>query len=61
MIYRFDTLGATNVVASFGVDNGIFAWIDGVYLGGVRRGGGSSRASTSSTRATSTRDRTSCS
>ncbi len=42
VIYQFDTLSATNVVASFGVDNGIFAWLDGVYLGGVRRGGGSS-------------------
>jgi len=40
VIYRFDTLEATNVVASFGVDNGIFAWLDGVYLGGARRAGG---------------------
>jgi len=39
-IYQFNTLGATNVVASFGVDNGIFAWLDGNYLGGARKGGG---------------------
>jgi hypothetical protein len=40
IIYRFDTLAATNVVARFGVDNGIFAWLDGVYLLGARAGGG---------------------
>ncbi len=40
VIYRFDTLAATNVVASFGVDNGIHAWLNGVYLGGARRAGG---------------------
>lgn len=40
VIYQFDTLGATNVVASFGVDNGIFAWLDGNYIGGARQGGG---------------------
>ncbi len=40
IIYQFDTLGATNVVANFGVDNGIFAWLDGTYLFGARAGGG---------------------
>jgi len=40
VIYQFNTLGATNVVASFGVDNGIYAWLNGVYLGGARRAGG---------------------
>ncbi len=40
IIYQFNTFSAENVIASFGVDNGIFAWIDGVYLGGARRGGG---------------------
>jgi len=40
IIYQFDTLGATNVQASFGVDNGIFAWLDGAYLFGARAGGG---------------------
>jgi len=40
VIYQFNTLGATNVVATFGVDNGIFAWLDGNYLGGARQGGG---------------------
>ena len=39
IIYQFDTLGATNVQASFGVDNGIFAWLDGAYLFGARAGG----------------------
>ena len=39
VIYQFNTLGATNVVAKFGVDNGIFAWLDGAYLGGDRAGG----------------------
>ncbi|MDZ7753449.1 MAG: PEP-CTERM sorting domain-containing protein [Gammaproteobacteria bacterium] len=40
VIYQFDTLAATNVVANFGVDNGIFAWLNGTYLGGARRAGG---------------------
>jgi hypothetical protein len=40
IIYRFDTLAATNVVARFGVDNGIFVWLDGTYLFGARAGGG---------------------
>ena len=36
VMYRFDTLGATNVVAKFGVDNGIVVWMDGQYLFGAR-------------------------
>ncbi len=40
IIYQFDTLAATNVVAKFGVDNGMFAWLDGSYLFGGRAGGG---------------------
>jgi len=40
VMYQFNTLGATNVVARFGVDNGIFVWLDGVYVGGARAGGG---------------------
>lgn len=40
VMYQFNTLRATNVVAKFGVDNGIFAWLDGAYLGGARAGGG---------------------
>jgi len=36
VIYQFDTLSATNVVAHLGVDNGIFAWLDGAYLFGAR-------------------------
>jgi hypothetical protein len=40
VIYQFNTLEATNVVARFGVDNGIFAWLNGEYIGGSRRAGG---------------------
>ena len=40
VIYQFNTLGATNVVAKFGVDNGIFVWLDGEYLLGTRAAGG---------------------
>ena len=40
IIYQFDTLGATNVEASFGVDNGIFARLDGEYIFGARSSGG---------------------
>ena len=39
IIYQFDTLTATNVVANFGVDNGVFAWLDGEYIFGARAGG----------------------
>lgn len=42
VIYRFDTLGATDVVASFGVDNGMYAWLDGNYIFGERGPGGAS-------------------
>jgi hypothetical protein len=40
IIYELNTLSATNVVADFGVDNGIFVWLDGVYKFGARAGGG---------------------
>jgi hypothetical protein len=40
VMYQFDTLQATNVVARFGVDNGIYVWLDGVYLFGARAAGG---------------------
>lgn len=40
VIYKFDTLGAQNVVAKFGVDNGIYAWLDGNYIFGARAAGG---------------------
>lgn len=40
VIYRFNTSGATNVVARFGVDNGIYAWLDGSYIFGARAAGG---------------------
>jgi hypothetical protein len=39
VMYRFDTLGATNVLAQFGVDNGLYVWLDGAYIGGARAGG----------------------
>ncbi len=34
--------GLANVGLSLGVDNGIFVWLDGTYLFGTRRAGGSS-------------------
>jgi len=40
IIYEFNTLSATNVLAQFAVDNGIFVWLDGEYLFGARSGGG---------------------
>lgn len=40
VMYQFNTLGATNVQALFGVDNGIYAWLDGQYLIGRRDAGG---------------------
>ncbi len=36
VMYQFNTLSATNVVASFGVDNGIYVWLDSTYLFGAR-------------------------
>lgn len=44
IIYEIDAgaTGLSNVVASFGVDNGIFVWLDGVYLGGELHPGGAS-------------------
>lgn len=36
VMYQFNTLGATNVRAVFGVDNGIYAWLDGHYVFGAR-------------------------
>lgn len=44
IIYEIDggALGFDNVVASFGVDNGIFVWLNGTFLGGHLRPGGSS-------------------
>lgn len=41
VMYQFNTLSATNVVASFGVDNGIYVWLDGAYLFGARGPGSS--------------------
>ena len=43
IIYEIDagTTGLSNVLASFGVDNGIFVWLNGVFLGGQLRPGGS--------------------
>lgn len=32
--------GLSNVTASFGIDNGIFVWLDGVFIGGELRPGG---------------------
>lgn len=41
IIYAFDAgNGLTNFSASFGIDNGIFVWLDGVFLGGAMAPGG---------------------
>lgn len=42
IIYEIDggALGFDNVVASFGVDNGLFVWLNGTFLGGHLRPGG---------------------
>ncbi|WP_421979983.1 VPLPA-CTERM sorting domain-containing protein [Roseibium sp.] len=44
IIYEIDggNGGLTNVVASFGVDNGIFVWLNGIYVGGALSPGGAS-------------------
>ena len=44
IIYEIDagSGGLQNVNLSFGVDNGIFVWLDGVFIGGALRPGGSS-------------------
>ncbi|MCB1310678.1 MAG: VPLPA-CTERM sorting domain-containing protein [Sedimentitalea sp.] len=42
IIYEIDggATGLTNVMADFGVDNGIFVWLNGNFLGGHLRPGG---------------------
>lgn len=41
IIYAFDAGdGLTSFSASFGIDNGIFVWLDGVFLGGAMAPGG---------------------
>ncbi len=44
IIYEIDggTTGLTNVEASFGVDNGLYVWLDGVFQNSWMRPGGSS-------------------
>jgi hypothetical protein len=44
IVYSFDAgaTGLNNFSASFGIDNGIFVWLDGVFLGGEMRPGGAS-------------------
>ena len=43
IIYEIDggAAGIDNVSASFGVDNGVFVWLNGTFLGGHLRPGGS--------------------
>ena len=43
IIYEIDggAHGLNNVAASFGVDNGLFVWLNGSFLGGHLRPGGS--------------------
>jgi hypothetical protein len=40
IVYVFESGGITGLQGSFGVDNGIFVWLDGVFKGGALRGGG---------------------
>lgn len=42
IIYELDggAAGLSNVAASFGVDNGLFVWLNGTFLGGHLRSGG---------------------
>lgn len=42
IIYELDggAGGLSNVLASFGVDNGLFVWLNGTFLGGHLRSGG---------------------
>lgn len=42
VMYEIDAgaTGLSNVIATFGNDNGIFVWLDGVYMGGELRPGG---------------------
>ena len=42
VVYAFEVEepGAVNLVARFGVDNGVFCWLDGVYMGGAMDQGG---------------------
>lgn len=44
IIYEIDggTTGLTNVIASFGVDNGILVWLNGTFIGGDQAPGGAS-------------------
>lgn len=43
IIYRINAGagGLDNVIASFGIDNGIFVWLNGQFIGGEMRAGGS--------------------
>ena len=40
VVYVFETGGIEDLVGRFGVDNGIFVWLDGVFIGGALRPGG---------------------
>lgn len=44
IIYELDggAAGLTSVSAAFGIDNGIFVWLNGTFLGGHLRAGGAS-------------------
>ncbi len=41
-VYQFDLAAYTDLHLDFGVDNGIYIWLDGDYKYGALRGGGSS-------------------
>jgi hypothetical protein len=41
IVYAFTLADASNVIANFGVDNGIYVWLDGTYVFGALNSGGS--------------------
>lgn len=40
IVYQFNTTGITSVIGNFGVDNGIYIWLDGAYKYGALAPGG---------------------
>ncbi|MDJ0866511.1 MAG: PEP-CTERM sorting domain-containing protein [Myxococcota bacterium] len=40
IVYEFESVAITGLLGSFGVDNGIYVWLDGEFKGGAMRPGG---------------------
>lgn len=40
LVYEFHAQSITNLVVSIGVDNGVYLWFDGTFVGGAMRPGG---------------------